>query len=645
VSLRPSRIEGNLEDDSEPAVGDIVRAYVEKTNSKGCFVRLSRKIQGRTIIKELCDGFLPNPAKSFPVGRLVVGKVKKINTKTESKKRQGTTIVDLDLRESSLSTDDKQLGYEDIDIGGKYRGSIQRIEEYGVFVRINNTVITGLAHKSECSDSYVKSIQDLFDKGDLVKVLILKKDDDKKQVSLSLKASHFEGDLDSHSGDSSDDEDDSDSDEEKGDLENESEEVDSDDENFVEKLVSKIKKQEPMDDESEPEAEVEGSEMDDEGSENDDEESSESSHNDSNEDEKHGLDTDVGFDWEGESNVKSDTMEGPDDDTSDDDEDENEADDDDTKKTSHKSRKKQAQRRREEQDISRREIALADGTADENPETADDFERLLAGEPNSSEIWIRYMAFHLTLANIQAAREVANRAITRIDFSQEREKLNVWCALFTLELKYGSEESFHIEIDRACQNSNPKQIYLRVCEICGREAILSSPDALAKADELYTKMCRKFKDKKKVWIAHIEYLLKTERQEEAYALSKRALLSLPTYKHVETMSKFSQLMFEFGQTDRARTLFDGLIQKYPKRLDLFFVYVDKEIKHGDVEVARSLFGRVANADDGRLSLKLTDKQMKSFFKKWYSFEEEHGTSETQDMVKDAARKFVEQIAK
>jgi rRNA biogenesis protein RRP5 len=109
------------------------------------------------------------------------------------------------------------------------------------------------------------------------------------------------------------------------------------------------------------------------------------------------------------------------------------------------------------------------------------------------------------------------------------------------------------------------------------------------------------------------------------------------------MSKFAQIVFKFGKAERARTLFDGLIQHFLKRLDLFFVYLDKEVKFGDIEIARSLFQRVANPIDNRLKLKLTDKQMKRFFKKWFSFEQEHDTDESQENVKNAAREYVERI--
>merc|ERR1712087_1008102 len=91
-----------------------------------------------------------------------------------------------------------------------------------------------------------------------------------------------------------------------------------------------------------------------------------------------------------------------------------------------------------------------------------------------------------------------------------------------------------------------------------------------------------------------KYLLKNERFDEAHELLKRSMKSLPSYKHIETMMKFAQMEFEFGSVERGRTIFDGLLEKYPKRLDLLYVYVDKEVKAGEIEAARALFRKVGN---------------------------------------------------
>ena len=630
VSLRETRLDGDFDDDGPPEEKEIVHAYVVRTNKKGCFLRLSRFVEGRVILKELSDSFLPDPASMFPPGRLVVGKVKQVCTGKDSKKNKNKVTIDLDLRESVLLEDQNKLTLDDIKEGEKYGGVVTRIETYGVFVRLENSEVSGLVHLSECSDDYIKRLSSLYDPGDLVKVLVIKVDKDEKRVGLSMKASHFEDD------DSDVDSDNSDDDEEMAEagikFVDDSDD-DSDDENYASKLASKMKK---LEDDSDDESEASGSSKS-EASDDDDDDSS------SDEDAApQPMDTDVGFDW-GAKDDKPD-LDGDGDSSSD----ESESDDDENDvKKGHKSRKKATAKKQEEKEIAKMEQRLADGTADENPETSADFERLLASDPNSSENWIKFMAYHLSLADMESARTVANRAFDRIEFRQEGEKLNVWTALITLESKYGTTTSFNEAIDRASQQNNPKQVYLRVCEMLEKDVSNSHGDTavINRADDMFSKMCKKFKSKKTVWIAHFRYLLKNGRHEEAHKLWKRSVKSLPEYKHVETMSKFAQLEYEHGSAERARTIFDALLDKNAKRMDLLFVYVDKEIKHGDVQVARRLFERTLNPPAGKKTSKFNDKQMKSLFKKWYRMEDDHGDDESRVRVKMAAKEYVERSSK
>lgn len=623
VSLRPSRLNGDGGEDKEPEVGQSIQAYVVETNKKGCFLQIGRKIAGMTKLKLLSDSFLPNPAETFRRGRLVVGMVTGVR-RSKAKK----LLVDVDMRGSKLMDSSVSIAYKDVEIGSKYKATVTRVEDYGVFVRLHGSDVSGLVHKSECSDDFVKNPSDLYREDDLVKVVVLKKDEAKKQVGFSMKASHFEGDEES---DDESSEDESPVHLSVSDDKAAKEVADSEDENFGTKLASDINNKK-VDSESDADSSDESSES---GSDTENESNSSTSDDDGESEHLPALDTNVGFDWDGQPKLHKATQ---------DESDESDSSDEDERahKSSHKSRKKQAKRREEEREIARREIALADGTADENPETSADFERLLASDPNSSELWIRFMAFHLGLANVSAAREVANRAFSRIEFRREEERLNVWCALLTLELKYGSDDTLQPTLDRACQHNNPKNVYLRMCEILEKHSINSAPEAVQKTDEMFAKMCKKFRSKKKVWIAYMEYLLKNARHEEAYSLSKRCLQSLKPHKHVETMSKFAQLMFQYGNAEKARTIFEGLLAKYQKRLDLLFVYTDMEVKFGDVHVARSLYERVANANHEALNMKLTDQKMKKFFKKWFAFEGTYGNAETQDRVKASAKAYVEQ---
>lgn len=48
------------------------------------------------------------------------------------------------------------------------------------------------------------------------------------------------------------------------------------------------------------------------------------------------------------------------------------------------------------------------------PETVDEFEQLVRTSPNSSFVWIKYMAFMLSLADEVKAREIADRCVLLI---------------------------------------------------------------------------------------------------------------------------------------------------------------------------------------------------------------------------------------
>lgn len=60
------------------------------------------------------------------------------------------------------------------------------------------------------------------------------------------------------------------------------------------------------------------------------------------------------------------------------------------------------------------ELARLSGTA--APQTPADFERLVLASPNSSFVWIKYMAHHIGLGDMDAARKVAQRALDSINY-------------------------------------------------------------------------------------------------------------------------------------------------------------------------------------------------------------------------------------
>ncbi len=83
------------------------------------------------------------------------------------------------------------------------------------------------------------------------------------------------------------------------------------------------------------------------------------------------------------------------------------------------SKTSKAQKRRQkdahEQQVRERELARVSESGAQ-PESAEDFERLVMGEPNSSMLWIQYMAFLISLGEIEKARGVAERGLATINY-------------------------------------------------------------------------------------------------------------------------------------------------------------------------------------------------------------------------------------
>jgi rRNA biogenesis protein RRP5 len=93
--------------------------------------------------------------------------------------------------------------------------------------------------------------------------------------------------------------------------------------------------------------------------------------------------------------------------------------------------------RQEEEKL--REIERQLSASDTKPQSSDQFDRLLLANPNNSELWIAYMAFHLQSTEIERARAVAKKALKTISFREEDDKLNIWLALLNLENRFGTK--------------------------------------------------------------------------------------------------------------------------------------------------------------------------------------------------------------
>ncbi|XP_061054430.1 protein RRP5 homolog isoform X1 [Eubalaena glacialis] len=294
------------------------------------------------------------------------------------------------------------------------------------------------------------------------------------------------------------------------------------------------------------------------------------------------------------------------------------------KKKSKKER--ELEKQKAEKELSRIEEALMD--PGRQPESADDFDRLVLSSPNSSILWLQYMAFHLQATEIEKARAVAERALKTISFREEQEKLNVWVALLNLENMYGSQGSLTKVFERAVQYNEPLKVFLHLADI------YTKSEKFQEAGELYNRMLKRFRQEKAVWIKYGAFLLRRGQAGASHRMMQRALECLPKKEHVDVIAKFAQLEFQLGDVERAKAIFENTLSTYPKRTDVWSVYIDMIIKRGSQKEVRDIFERV-------IHLSLAPKRMKFFFKRYLDYEKQHGTEKDVQAVKAKALEYVE----
>ncbi|CAH0480696.1 unnamed protein product [Peronospora belbahrii] len=585
LSLRSDALENPSEyatKTSKPVernIGDLVPGIVATTTTSGCFVRLDRHTTARVMLRDLSDDFVKDPQTGFPVGKLVAGRVTK-------KSDRG---LELSLKTSVVSEDVSMLKWNDLKEGLTIKGTITKVQAYGVFVRIEKSTISGLCHISEIADEKVmQPLDQIFSQGDYVKAKVLKVEN--RRVSFGLKPSYF-ADEESSSDDESDEEE-----EEDEDLdEEEAERMEFDEKEAFFKKSKSVAMESGLGD---------GKLL--------------------SKDEDESRVAPVEFSWDGFSSALSNKTELKDDGASSSDE-----EDDDEKDNLSLSKVGKQKRLQSDEWVALREKALASN--EEIPQNASDYERLLAVSPQSSYLWIQYMAFYVSLTEVDLARDVAIRATSAVSFRDEMEKLNVWVAYLNLEHDFGDDASFLRVFKSALLVNHPKRVYLHLVDLYARA------EEHEDVKQTLTTMQKKFRTSKQAWIRSLQYLVGEKQFSDAAETLQRSLKSLAAHKHLPVILKYGQLLYEQAELDKARTIFEGILANYPKRIDLWNVYLDKEIKFGDIVLVRALFERL-------LAMEFSAKKMKFLFKKFLQFEQEQGDENRVEHVKHLAKEFVASAA-
>jgi rRNA biogenesis protein RRP5 len=175
-----------IKSDIVPSEGQICKAFVTFVSDKGCFLRLANHITGRVMLRDLADSFLDNPAESFPVGKLVEGRVQSVDH------LRGT--VQLNLKPSVVVGNlQSQKEIKHIHDGDFVTGTVERVNEIGVFVRIKGTSLVGLSRKATSLDDTSRALDEVFTVGDVVKARVLRVSDTTMKIALGLASTYFRG--------------------------------------------------------------------------------------------------------------------------------------------------------------------------------------------------------------------------------------------------------------------------------------------------------------------------------------------------------------------------------------------------------------------------------------------------------------------
>lgn len=431
LSTRPSRLT-NLSDNvadpeitsiSQLHVNDVVRGFIKNITGSGLFITLSTDLTAYIRVSDLSDKFVKDWQANFELKQLVRGRIVVIESDMHR--------VRLSLKDSVLDPNYvTPLTFSDLFVGQLLDGKVRKAEDFGVFVVFDNSDnVSGLCHRTEIADEHIGSAREILGTGDSVRVKVLKIEKDTRRVSLGMRSSYFmdmEPVPDDHSlseqtrtGELRD--------MHQGDVFA----VDTQTQATSSSSLSKGHASLWPDELAElPSKAVEVTDHD---------------------------ELNAGsFDWTGGLLEMSGS----------------------NKPTFNSNDQNKAKAKRDNRALADRDLT---GDLDfHGAQSGSDFERLLLSQPNSSYLWLGYMAFHLQQNEIDSARQIAERALRTVNNHSrdaEDETLNIWVGYLNLEDACGDDESIEDVFQRACQRNDPKEIFGRLASIyiqSGKHEVMNS---------------------------------------------------------------------------------------------------------------------------------------------------------------------------
>ncbi|OII76937.1 S1 RNA binding domain-containing protein [Cryptosporidium andersoni] len=611
---------------SDIKLGSLINGYIKYSGKQGVFVHIGRDLIGRIKLRELSNKTTTEEEarELFPIGKLlnpilVIGGLEENKIDLSLFRLQSDNIIlkisqqkdysELDDLNSHGNGEEQlsnyeinllgKLRFEDLYIGRILAGKIKHVStKFGIFVTLKDTIdgLNALCPLNESMNDYSNKITQflpsIYKVGDDVLCKIIKIDSNSNRIWVSLKEKNFEELLDEDSESKSTDNEDNqlmctnDTTQNLSNSEIISEEYLADNELLHEHIVIQNDIQNNMQD---------------------------------------SIECNVHEYSEDEILRENELQEKP-----------------------RNRQQKLAKQLAAEHEIRSEELKLIESSV--NPQSINDFERLLISHKDVSSLWIKYMSYFLELDELEKARIVAERALRNVSYSEDMERWNIWIAYLNMEIAFGKfninnssekelPKNFELLFERAYRNvGNPKKLYIQ----CSQS--LSKFNYNVWSLLILEKALKKFSKSRKVWLEYIKCLFKNNKVQQARdEVIPKALQSIGRIKLIRLITDIARVELEYGNFNRARTIFENLISENPKRIDLWSQYFDALIKYFnssnsevDINIIRSIFKSAIRND-------LKPRKMKFLFSRWLAFEKEYGSLEDQKIVQKYAAEYVQKI--
>ena len=238
--------------------------------------------------------------------------------------------------------------------------------------------------------------------------------------------------------------------------------------------------------------------------------------------------------------------------------------------------------------------------------------KLVAQSPESSYLWVRYMAFALGTGDASLARRIVERALASVPLEETSERFNLFVARLNLEKQHGDAASMKAAVMEACARSDEKRILVALFAIEQKHGDVEGMSAAS------ARLVKRFGASCKAWVkTYIAALSASKGTDDVLA---RAMTRLPTRKHVKFLSACAAHACGEDEMEAGRGLYEKLVATYPKRLDVWLRYADAEEKLCVHEPSdehrrrvRALYARIE-------TMPLPVKKMKTVFQNELKFE-------------------------